>query len=200
VDTILAARVQDFDVGYLPEYGRHFILMAAVGYPARVIEDSPRRLKNALGIFAYLWAGLRNLLRPGHARILIEADGEPRGYVAHTILVTNIGSIEEINLRVSPDTSPHDGLLDLSVISSRTLWDLLKVLARMLTWRRPRTRRLRHLQARRLRIEADPPLPVQIDGESLGETPFATEVLPAAVRLIVGARYGRRSRARGALA
>ena len=60
-------------------------------------------------------------------------------------------------------------------------------------WRRPVTRRLRYLQARKLRIETDPPLPIQIDGESLGETPFEAEVKPQAVELVVGARYSRRS-------
>jgi diacylglycerol kinase family enzyme len=144
------------------------------------------------GVFAYVWAGVRNLFRPRHARLIIRADGEERRYVAHTVLVTNIGAIGDLHLKVSPDTSPHDGYFDLTVISSRTFWDLVKVLARMITWRRPKTRRLRHLRARELRIEAEPPLPVQIDGESLGSTPFAASVVPAAVELIVGSRYDRR--------
>jgi diacylglycerol kinase (ATP) len=193
VETIVAGRVRRFDVGYLPELDRHFILMAAVGYPARIIEGSSRRMKNVFGVFAYIWVALRNLVKPGHTRITVVADDEAHNYVAHTVFVANIGSIGDINLRISPDTSPHDGRFDLTIISSRTVWDLLLVIVRMLTWRRPVTRRLRYLQARNLRIEANPPLPIQIDGESLGETPFAAEVKPQAVDLVVGARYSRRS-------
>jgi YegS/Rv2252/BmrU family lipid kinase len=193
VETIVAGRVRRFDVGYLPRHDRHFILMAAVGYPARIIEDSSRKLKSVLGAFAYIWAGMRNLFRPGHARITIVADGKPHSFVAHTVLVTNIGSIGDINLRVSPDTSPHDGVFDLTIISSRTIWDLFLIVARMLSWRRPVPRRLRYVRSRELRIETVPPLPVQIDGESLGETPLEAEVLPEAVQLVVGARYSRRS-------
>jgi YegS/Rv2252/BmrU family lipid kinase len=197
VETIVTGHVHRFDVGYLPELDRHFILMAAVGYPARVIQDSPRRLKNLFGIFAYLWAGLRNLFKPGHARLIIDADGESHTFVAHTILVTNIGSIGDIHLRVTPETSAHDGLFDLSIISSRTFWDLVLILARMIAWRRPMSRRLRHLQARQLRVEANPRLPVQIDGESVGTTPFLAEVHANAVHLVVGARYNRRSAGEG---
>ena len=32
-------------------------LMAALGYPARIIHDSPRRLKNLFGFFTYVGAG-----------------------------------------------------------------------------------------------------------------------------------------------
>ncbi|MFO7653024.1 MAG: diacylglycerol kinase family lipid kinase [Candidatus Krumholzibacteriia bacterium] len=195
VETILAGRVREFDVGYLPEVDRHFILMAAIGYPARIIEGSTRRLKNILGVFAYAWSGARSLFTPRHARVTITLDGDVHSFVAHTILVTNIGAIADLGLRVSPETSPHDGRFDLSVISNRTLWDLVPVLLRMFTWRRP-ARRLRYLDARSVRIDADPPLPVQIDGESLGATPFAADVLPGAVRLVVGSRYLRRTSSR----
>ena len=189
VENILTGRVLAFDVGYLPELDRHFILMAAIGYPARVIEDSPRRLKKVFGVFTYLGAGLRNALKPGHTRLIITADGQHHQYVANTVLVANIGKIGDINLKVSPDTSPHDGKFDLTIISSRTLWDVLKIIFRMLTWRWPLTRRLRHIQARQVVIDARPPAPVQIDGEVLGTTPLRAEIVPAAVQMFVGSRY-----------
>ena len=139
--------------------------------------------------FIYFWAGIRNALRPSHARITVEADGQSHQFVANTVLVSNIGKIGDINLRVSPDTSPHDGMFDVTIISSRTFWDVLVIIFRMLTWRWPLTRRLRHVQARSLLVRSQPPVPVQIDGEKLGMTPLRAEILPSAVELIVGPRY-----------
>lgn len=190
ISNMLEGRVLPFDVGYLPQQDRHFFLMAALGYPARVIRDSPRRLKNLFGIFTYLGAGLRNALNLDEVRIFIEDDaGACRQFEGNTILLSNIGKIGDINLKVTPDTSAHDGRFDITVISSRSLWDALVVLFRMLTWRYRPTPRLHHFQSNRVVITTDPPVAVQIDGEDLGQTPLRAEVVPGGVHLVVGARY-----------
>jgi hypothetical protein len=38
-------------------------------------------------------------------------------------------------------------------------------------------------------ITTDPPVAVQIDGETLGETPLTAEIVCSGVHLIVGKRY-----------
>ena len=113
--------------------------------------------------------------------------------MGNTILLSNIGKIGDINLKVTPDTSAHDGLFDLTVVSSRSVWDVIAVLFRMLTWRYKPTRRLHHFQARKVVIATDPPVPVQVDGEDMGLTPLEAEIIPGGVHLIVGARYRERA-------
>lgn len=190
-----AGNIQDgrtvpFDVGYLPQLDRHFLLMAAIGYPARVIQDSPRRLKNLFGFFAYVGAGIRNALKLDDASIFIEDENEKvHKFEGNTILLSNIGKIGDINFKVTPDTSAHDGLFDLTIISGRSLWDAIGVLFRMLTWRYKPSSRLHHFQARKVVIATDPPVPVQLDGEDVGLTPLEAEIIPGGVHLIVGARY-----------
>ena len=190
LDNILEGRVLSFDVGYLPTHDRHFFLMAAIGYPAKVIQDSPRKLKNLFGVFTYLVAGIRNALNLDETRIFIEdKTGQERRFVGNTILLSNIGKIGDINLRVTPDTSAHDGKFDVTVISSRSLWDFLLVLFRMLTWRYRPTRKLHHFQAPAVVIATDPPMEVQIDGEEMGQTPLEAEIIHGGVQFIVGHRY-----------
>ncbi len=194
IAAVFQGRVLDFDVGLLTTGGRHFILMAAVGYPANIIKDSPRRWKNLFGLGTYAWAAVSNLFRRQSAFVTVEADGVRHRRKANTVLLTNIGLVPEINLRVTPDTDPHDGRLDVTIISSRTIWDVLTILFRMLTWRTRRSPRMKHFKAQRVSIAADPPLPVQIDGECIGTTPVQAEILHHAVRLVVGPRYDRRRR------
>ena len=110
-------------------------------------------------------------------------------FEGNTILLSNIGKIGDINLKVTPDTSAHDGKFDVTVISSRSLWDLILVLFRMLTWRYKPTERLHHFQARSVVIATDPPVEVQIDGENLGQTPLEAEIIHQGVKFIVGDRY-----------
>ncbi len=187
---IQEGRTVPFDVGYLPQLDRHFLLMAAIGYPASVIQDSPRRLKNLFGFFAYVGAGIRNALKLDDARIFIEDENQKvHKFEGNTILLSNIGKIGDINFKVTPDTSAHDGLFDLTVISGRSLWGAIGVLFRMLTWRYKPSNRLHHFQARKVVISTDPPVPVQLDGEDVGLTPLEAEIIPGGVHLIVGARY-----------
>ena len=189
VSAVFQGRVLDFDVGYLVGRQRHFILMTAVGYPANIIKDSSRRWKNLFGIGTYLVAAVRNLFRRQSALVTVVADGVRRRRRANTVFVTNIGVVPDLRLRMSPDTDPQDGYLDLTLISSRTLWDVVLIIARMLVWRGPHPRRMSQFKARHVRIEADPPLPVQIDGEMLGTTPVEARIRPRAVKLVVGPRY-----------
>jgi len=189
VSAIFQGRVLDFDVGYLVQRQRHFILMTAVGYPANIIKDSPRRLKNLFGLGTYVVAAISNLFRPQSAMVTVTVDGHRRRRRANTVFITNIGSLPDLNLRVTPDTDPHDGYLDITLISSRTAWDVVLIMVRMLAWRGRPARRMTHFKARQVLVDADPPLPVQIDGEVMGETPVDARVEPRAVKLVVGPRY-----------
>lgn len=187
---VLAGRVVPFDVGYLPAHDRYFLLMAAIGYPAEVIKDSPRRLKNLFGIFTYLWAGFRNALNLGEVDIFIEDEGgRVQEFSGNTILLANIGKIGEINLKVNPNTSAHDGKFDVTVISSRSFWQLGAVLFKMLTWRYKGATRMNNFQSSHVTVRTDPPVEVQIDGENIGLTPLEATIIPQGVRIIVGPRY-----------
>ena len=190
IDSILEGRRLKFDVGYLPDLDRHFLLMSAIGYPAKVIEDSPRRMKNLFGVFTYLGAAIRNALKLDQVGIFIEDEtGRVHEFEGNTILLSNIGKIGDIHLKVNPDTSAHDGKFDVTVISSRSFWDLIGVVFRMLTWRNRSTPRLHHFQASRVVITTDPPVGVQCDGENLGKTPLTAEIIGGGAELIVGGRY-----------
>ena len=190
IDKILQARTLPFDVGYVPRKDRYFFLMAALGYPARIIHDSPRRLKNLFGFFTYLAAGFRNVLNLDEFQIRIrDEQGENRYFRGNTILVSNIGKITDLNFKINPDTSAHDGKFDLMVISSRSLWYFLASLFRILIHRRRTAPLVHNFQARQIHIQTDPPVEVQIDGEDLGFTPFEAEILPHGVVLVVGRRY-----------
>jgi YegS/Rv2252/BmrU family lipid kinase len=188
-DVLSSGSIVPFDVGYLPGLDRHFILMAALGYPARIIQDSPRRLKRFLGFLAYVSAGLRNLFKEDQARLEITTESGTYSIEGNTVMVTNIGRFRDLGLRISPETSPHDGKFDVVVVSSRSLLDLIRVLLRILTWRYRPTQRLTHFQARRVHIQAEPDVPLQIDGEVIGTTPLVAEIIANGIEMIVPKRY-----------
>jgi diacylglycerol kinase family enzyme len=88
-------------------------------------------------------------------------------------------------MKICPEAEPDDGIFDVLLIGNLTKRDLLLTL--------PKTYRGSHLphpKAELLRgstveIDAEEPLPVELDGEQPGTTPVRFELVPQALRLRV---------------
>jgi diacylglycerol kinase (ATP) len=189
LDLAFAGKAERFDVGYLPKEDRYFALVAGAGYDARMIADASRELKNVLGFAAYIVTGIKNLFTLRPARITIEIDGQRRRLRAHTIMVVNVGQIDSVGIALGPNIHPHDGKLDLVIVSSASIWSALRIVYQILTRRFTGNSNLRYFSASRVRITTQPALPTQIDGEELGTTPLYVEAVPQGALLIVPQSY-----------
>jgi len=189
LDLVFDGKAERIDVGYLPDEDRYFALVAGCGYDARLIADASRELKNMLGFAAYIVTGLRNLLNLRRARIQLEIDGKRKRIHAHTIMVINVGQIGDGAISLGPNIHPHDGKLDLMVVSAASLPGALRILGQILTRSFNGNSDLQYYSASTVRITARPPLPTQIDGEELGTTPLYAEAVPEGALLIVPQEY-----------
>ena len=185
LELALSGDAVPFDVGYLPEHQLHFALAASAGWHADLVKDTSRRLKNRLGFLAYVLTGMKNLFTPRRSVIDLKIDGEHRRMRANTVLVINIGDLGA-RLLVGRHIDPHDGKLDVVVVAPG---GLPRMLLRMLRRRVRNSPDVRFHSARRVRLDARPPLPLQIDGELIGETPFTVEVVPDGALLVVPHGY-----------
>ncbi len=185
VETVATGVAVPFDVGVLPERDRYFLVAAAIGYPASLVRDAPRALKKRFGFLAYLIGALRNaghVVRP--ERFEIETEYGRRVYRAHTVVVMNTSV--DLGIPMLPSANPHDGRLDITVMTTRNWWGVLRVLVAALL-RRPHNAEVIQFSAKRVRITAHPAHPIHLDGEMVGPTPVLVEVLPAAVELVLPA-------------
>ncbi len=99
-----------------------------------------------------------------------------------------MGLLGQPPLRWGPDIRSDDGRLDVCIIRARTLFDYLGLLWHALLGQHKRNPNIRYLIAeRRIVISTRHPLPVQADGEIIGETPIKIRVAPHAVRVVVPA-------------
>jgi hypothetical protein len=80
-------------------------------------------------------------------------------------LIINIGEIDAAKVALGPDIHPHDGKLDLMIMSSASLLGAVRLGLHILTRRFDDTKGLRYMSASRIRVSARPPLPTQLDGE-----------------------------------
>lgn len=136
------------------------------------------------GKLSYIWSTLAVFFPWRNDVVRVEVDGERREGRMHDVVVAN-GRYFGGGMMICPEAEPDDGLFDVLLIGDLTKRDLLLTL--------PKTYRGRHLphpkaellRGARVTVEANEPLPVELDGELPGTTPARFEVMPRALRVRV---------------
>lgn len=187
VRVAVEGRVEEIDLGRIGE--DVFALMAGAGLDAELIAAATSEMKKLLGPAAYVLGGLRSAFTPPSSKFRLTVDERDLEVQASMVLVANVGQLAvsplPVDIRVAPRVSFRDGLLDVCIFAARNLSDWAAMLWRVARERYAGDDRMLFIQARRVTIEADPPVAVQIDGESAGETPIEAEVMPGAGRILV---------------
>lgn len=150
------------------------------GAIAKRVNESERGLAKA----SYLLATLAVFTRWHNTEVRVSVDDEIRGGAMHDVIVANCRYLGA-GMKICPEAEPDDGLFDALLIGDVTKGDLVRTLPRIY-----RGTHLPHPKAELLRgavvsVEAEVPLPVQLDGEQPGTTPVRFEIVPGALRLRV---------------
>lgn len=183
-------RVMDFDIGEIefPDHRKYgFAIMAGAGYDAAIMQGAESG-KKIFGPVAYLTSALANVNSP-HSEITLDIDGETIKTSGVGVLIVNFSKIQ-FDLPVVHDNLPCDGIFDIVVFHTRDALGLIPDLFAAILDRGGdypnRSDVLQTMRGRNIRIDADPPLPVQFDGEVIDRTtPFKVRMLPAGARFIV---------------
>lgn len=173
--------VRPVDLGNAGE--RYFLLMAGIGFDAAIVRDLHGPWKRRLGAAAYVLFGLRHTLRHRAVTGELMMNGERQRESLYWLVLgnsRNYGGLVNITDRARAD----DGLLDLALLRRGGLLRLGWLLPWLLLGRHHRRAEVLYRQVESLELRT-PELPVQVDGEYLGETPMHFEVARGALRVIV---------------
>ncbi len=180
-------RVRDVDA--MEVGGELYVLNVGVGISSATVRDIRREDKRRFGFIAYIGAGLKVLFRFRLTRFTLRIDGRTFCRRAAEVGVVNCDFLGEFPWRWWPDIQPDDGHVDVALALTPTAIDTLRETRRLIATRRKPKPSVRWLRARKsVRIDADTPLPVQGDGDLIGQTPVEVTVVPGAVRVIVPAK------------
>ena len=167
---------------------QYFVLQIGIGIDSLMIRDTDRQAKRRFGRAAYLWTAFTRLIGYQPVRFTIVADGKRTRPRASQVLVANGGVLGVPPFRWGPNIRPDDGKVDLCIVSARTAIDYLGLIWHTIWGQQRRDRNVRYLTAARsIAISADQSLPIQADGEIIGETPLQIEIVPDALKVIVPA-------------
>jgi diacylglycerol kinase (ATP) len=191
VDQLLTGEELLIDLGRF-DSGRRFAIAAGVGIDAAMVAETPGWLTRRLGVLAYTIIGSRAALRAvlrRHffvARVTIDGTTHERRAVA--VMIANFGAVLGERITLGPGIRTDDGYLDACIFAPESLGDALRIMRRLLRRDFASDAHVLYARGRSIRVETDPPLPWQADGELMGTTPFSVEVEPLAVRLLVPRR------------
>lgn len=183
---IAAGRTLPHDVGAIdfPDAGplrRWFINVAGAGYDAYVTERVPQAVPSA---FTYLRVALQGLAAYRSPEFRITADG---CQIAGRLLLAFVANGQYCGHRmhVAPTARMDDGLLEILAVRELSLLQVLPKLAKLYGGRILGDPAVRHVRAARVRIETDPPVKVQADGQVLERTPAEFSLHPQALTVVV---------------
>ncbi len=160
---------------------RWFINVAGAGYDAYVTERVPRPVPSAL---TYLRGALSGLAAYRSPEFRLCADRET---IEGRLLLAFVANAQYCGNRmhVAPTARMDDGLLDVLAVRELSLLQALPKLVKLYRGRILGDPAVRHLRAARVRIETDPPVAIQADGQLVGRTPAEFSLLPQALRVVV---------------
>ena len=163
----------------------HFLVMSGVGMDAAIMAGTNQSLKDRVGWPAYMLSGAKHLVSP-EFRVDVRIDAEPQfRRRSRMIVIGNCGRLLG-GLVLMPGARVDDGRLDAVIASPRGLVGWVPVATRVATRQRKGHPTLDHRTCTEIHVHVDRPVPVQVDGDVLGEATEVTAVVrPSALTVRV---------------
>jgi YegS/Rv2252/BmrU family lipid kinase len=182
--TIDAARIS-FESHSGGRAERYFVNLASFGMGGEVALRAKNFLSSTSGKLAFLYATIDVFFRYRPKTVELSLDGAPP--TRHTILNIAIGNgrYHGGGMHVCPKAELDDGILDVTIIDSLSMFTLAKDLPVLYSdnlYKHPRTH---HARAHRITATSNEKVSIEIDGEALGTLPLEAKIVPGALRLIV---------------
>lgn len=192
-DTILQGRTIMQDVGRM-EYTqagvrnvRYMVNVAGVGLDANICHYcNLSKNKGHAGEASYVKAAFRALVGRRSNRMKVVADG--RNFFSGKVfsLGFGIGKYSGGGMMQVPDAVADDGLINVMVARKVSKLKFIFLFRQLFKGTIYNIREVSHCAAGRISVITRKPDRVEIDGEVVGTTPLSLEVVPHALRVVVG--------------
>lgn len=196
-DTIAGGKMVDVDLGLCGD--DYYVNLASVGLSVEVTKTLTPWLKRSTGALAYPIAAVRAFFRhEPFAATLTFPDGDHPPARFDRLLQIGIGNGRFYGggMVVAPSSSMDDQTLDVYVIELGRRRDIIGIARYLKSGRFIESERVTHYLTSEVRVETEPELAVNVDGELVARTPRSFSVAHNALRVLVpqssvAARYDR---------
>jgi diacylglycerol kinase (ATP) len=174
------------DLGHV-EGGRetYFINAASGGVGGTVASDIASAEKIRWGAFAYWRTAITKLAQLSEYQVQVQIDEELVELSLYGLVVAN-GRFVGGGFEIAPRAKLNDGLLDVTTIPVLPPTELLTAGLNFGLQRFEQAPAIKFYRARRVTISSQPAIPFSVDGEPMRTYNAAFEVIPNALRVVVG--------------
>lgn len=190
IDVVSTGRRMPIDVVRVSgaQFEEYYANVAAGGNSVRVSESLTDELKARWGAFCYMRGAVSVLADMTTFAIRADCDGEIIEVDSWGVLVAN-GKTNAGRILVAPQASLTDGLLDVVIIREGSLLDMVEIIAKTLLTSFLECDQVIFRQVKRLSLSSEPTMRFTLDGEVIDKEPVHFEVIPGAIRMIVGDEF-----------
>ena len=185
-ETILSGNAEKVDIAKTEE-DKYFMNVAGCGFDTEVLYYTERFKKNFKGQVAYIMGVLSALFRYSYIKARIELDDRVVEQDIYLVAVAN-GKTYGGGMNVAPGADVQDGYFDITVIDRVSKLTVLKILPKFIKGKHAGVRQIRNYRSKKVRIISEKEVPINMDGEIIGTTPMAFEILPSALNVFMPAK------------
>lgn len=150
---------------------RAYLNVTDLGLGGCVAYDMTRSKRRLGSFLTYQWLIVKNLLRFKKRSICFNLDGKKFEARAMNFVVANAKYFGS-GLGISPDSQIADGLLEVIVIGDLNIFEYLYFVPQVRKCKKLSYRKIQYYSAKRISIETEVPMPIDMDGEFVGFTPM----------------------------
>jgi len=161
--------------------GKFFVQLAGVGLDAQVVKETSLTLKRSFGPLSYLISAAQIAAREP-PRLFLESEESPVEEGSF-VLVGN-GRLYGGPFPFFKHAAIDDGLFDVIAFKQLGYLEIIKYLQRVVFSSAIRVPEVEYFQTRRLRVTSDREVPVELDGELVGNCPVEFQVQERTLRVL----------------
>ncbi len=166
----------------LPRANRkHFVQLAGVGLDAQAVKETSRAFKRSFGPLSYLISAVQIASRTPPV-LRIESEEAVTGEGSF-VLVGN-GRLYGGRFPFFKQAVMDDGLLDVIVFKRLNYVDIIRYLQDVVFTPQISSPEVEYFQTKRLRVTSDEVVPVEIDGELVGNCPVEFKIRAGGLRVL----------------
>lgn len=174
------------------------ILLAGVGFEAKMVEKAEREQKDKWGPLAYLAGGWESLTSTEEFSYQLEIDGKSVEGKAQSIVIANCAPPTSVFAQGGGSPDPFDGEMDITVVeksekTSESVGTVAHLFAKGVTSLSKDVKNQKtndnfsskHYKGKIITLSTNPDQNLVVDGELKGASPVRFEIIPSAMRIFV---------------
>ena len=161
--------------------GKHFVQLAGVGLDAQAVQETSRAFKKNFGPLSYLISAAQIASRPP-PRLRIESE-DAVTEEGSFVMVGN-GRLYGGRLPFFKQAVIDDGLLDVVVFKRLNYVEIIRYLQNVIFTPQISSPEVEYFQTTRLRVTSEDKVPVEVDGELIGNCPVEFQIRSGGLRVL----------------